>query len=522
MIKLLIVEDEQTIHNGWAHRISWESLGVDRVQSTEKAEDALSACDLFCPDIVLVDLCTSKMNDIEMYRKIRERLPLCQIIFLANYADKGLQKAITALGAVYFIEKPFSSDLLLEDVQKAVQICCKNSMINNPECSCGTTEQIVLRALAYGDYPKDFEKSMLASGIFCKPFSAFRFCILRSEHAIVHISRMQTELQKRIGRLPAIEKDGCVASAFLDDRNFCILLCGEAASIDENCAFLNALRSRVETLTLQNNRFFMAVGGCVESPMQLYRSFGYSQACMRELFFQGWGRWAAREAYRPMLPVQYDKSLNAEFSNVFSNRDAQAVDHILQKIYQKLAQQADANPEEIRKIYYTLDYLMSLECERRIYTESVSGGNIPAVSELETILNIETLQEMHAFTVKRAHRLMEIWTTDDESCSAVLQVTRFMRTNYSDKNLSVKSLAESVYLTPTYLSGLFKKRTGKTIGRYLTEIRIEHAMKLLMDKQLKLYHIAEMVGYDDANYFSKIFKRHVGMTPSEFRERKLL
>ena len=62
---------------------------------------------------------------------------------------------------------------------------------------------------------------------------------------------------------------------------------------------------------------------------------------------------------------------------------------------------------------------------------------------------------------------------------------------------------------------------AKTIGQYLTELRIEYSLKLLMDKQLKLYHIAEIVGYEDPNYFAKIFKRHVGMTPSEYREKQL-
>ena len=118
--------------------------------------------------------------------------------------------------------------------------------------------------------------------------------------------------------------------------------------------------------------------------------------------------------------------------------------------------------------------------------------------------------------------MMALCQRFDENGSAVQTAIRLMHENYADKDLSVKTLAESVYLTPTYLSGLFKKRTGRTIGQYLTELRIAKSLEFLKDKQLKLYHIAELVGYDDPNYFAKIFKRHIGMTPSEYREKNLL
>ena len=161
---------------------------------------------------------------------------------------------------------------------------------------------------------------------------------------------------------------------------------------------------------------------------------------------------------------------------------------------------------------------MNSENDRRMLSESGEGAVVGGISRMHSL---ETIDALHDFVRDCAHEITARWQADDENCPAVLQVMRIMRTNYGDKNLSVKSLAESVYLTPTYLSGLFKKRTGKTIGQYLTELRIEYSMKLLMDKQLKLYHIAEMVGYEDPNYFAKIFKRHVGMTPSEYREKQL-
>jgi len=391
-----------------------------------------------------------------------------------------------------------------------------------PENKAYADERDVLRALAYGYYPENFEKNSICSAALNGPFSAFRFCVLRTERTVTHPDSMQTELESVLRKLPVIEGGGCVISAFLDDRNFGILLCGETAALDENCAFLSKLRSVTGDLSIHDQRFFLAVGSCVSSPVLLYRSFGYIQACMRELFFLGWGRCAVRDAYRPMLPFRFDNHLITGFVQAFSRSDNQAVEHILESLYRDMVGQTDADPAEIRKIYYRLHYLMDIESAPRAGMGASGGENVTGASGLDGVLNAETLQALHSYTMDRVHRHMGVWTVDAEQSAAVHQVTRVMRTQYSDKNLSVKALAESVYLTPTYLSGLFKRQTGKTISRFLTEIRIEHAMKLLMDKKLKLYNVAEMVGYDDANYFSKIFKRYAGMTPSEFRERKII
>lgn len=97
-----------------------------------------------------------------------------------------------------------------------------------------------------------------------------------------------------------------------------------------------------------------------------------------------------------------------------------------------------------------------------------------------------------------------------------------MKKDYRNPELSVKLLADRVYLTPTYLSSLFKKTTGVTIGQYLTELRLWEARKLLEDPKYKLYQISELSGYRDPNYFARIFKKKTGMTPSEYRERRCL
>jgi two-component system response regulator YesN len=80
-------------------------------------------------------------------------------------------------------------------------------------------------------------------------------------------------------------------------------------------------------------------------------------------------------------------------------------------------------------------------------------------------------------------------------------------------------VTKNVYLTPTYLSSLFRKETGKTISEYIIEVRIEKSKELLKKQRVKLFEIAREVGYSDANYFAKVFKMQIGLTPSEYREK---
>ncbi len=105
-----------------------------------------------------------------------------------------------------------------------------------------------------------------------------------------------------------------------------------------------------------------------------------------------------------------------------------------------------------------------------------------------------------------------------ESAAYINKAIERILKNYSDEKLSISQLARQLYLSSNYLSGIFKKETGKTINQFITQVRIYHAKQYLKDSSLSLSAIAQRTGYHDANYFSKAFKRETGITPKAFRE----
>jgi two-component system response regulator YesN len=95
-------------------------------------------------------------------------------------------------------------------------------------------------------------------------------------------------------------------------------------------------------------------------------------------------------------------------------------------------------------------------------------------------------------------------------------VLRYIRENYG-RPITLDDAARSVFLSPFYLSHTFKDELGITFIEYITRVRIEEAKKLLSDKSRSMQSIAEAVGYDDASYFSKVFKKNMGVTPNRYR-----
>ncbi|MDD3198659.1 MAG: helix-turn-helix transcriptional regulator, partial [Eubacteriales bacterium] len=99
----------------------------------------------------------------------------------------------------------------------------------------------------------------------------------------------------------------------------------------------------------------------------------------------------------------------------------------------------------------------------------------------------------------------------------VEQARTYLEENYCDSSISLESAAERIALSPQYLSRIFSNQMGKTYIDYLTDLRIRRAMELLRKTDRSIKEISNDVGYGDPNYFSRIFKKITGKTPSEYR-----
>ena len=105
--------------------------------------------------------------------------------------------------------------------------------------------------------------------------------------------------------------------------------------------------------------------------------------------------------------------------------------------------------------------------------------------------------------------------TDNELIKSVIL---YIDKNYSDTELSLAKVADEIFITPVYLSKLFKQETGVNFLDFIHKVRIDKAKNYLLDSNIKVYEVSLLVGYSNEKHFSKKFKKYVGKSPSEYRQ----
>ena len=131
--------------------------------------------------------------------------------------------------------------------------------------------------------------------------------------------------------------------------------------------------------------------------------------------------------------------------------------------------------------------------------------------------NLTALNNIFMEKVKRLSHLITILRLDLQDKGIVKQVCNFILKNM-DENISLSLVADRLYMNKTYISESFKQKIGISFTEYVTLVKMERAKVLLLNDDFKTYEIAEKLGYKDSEYFSKVFKKIIGLTPKEFRQ----
>ena len=142
--------------------------------------------------------------------------------------------------------------------------------------------------------------------------------------------------------------------------------------------------------------------------------------------------------------------------------------------------------------------------------------------QIKEIENMATIEEVQLWITNVVEKFLEevCKTNNIKNRRLIEQITKYIRNNFKG-NLTLEEISKAVFLSPYYLSHIFKEEQGITIMDYVTTVRIEEAKRLLREPQYNILQIAELTGYSDPSYFSKVFRKVIGMSPTQFKNKAL-
>ncbi|MCR1950509.1 MULTISPECIES: response regulator [Clostridium] len=120
-------------------------------------------------------------------------------------------------------------------------------------------------------------------------------------------------------------------------------------------------------------------------------------------------------------------------------------------------------------------------------------------------------------TIGDLTEIIELEECESDKCVNINQIKKYIIKNISNKDLSLKSVAQHFYINSSYLSRIFKEKTNENFGEYIIKTKMEIALKMLENPNIKAYEISKKLGFDDPNYFSNWFKKYSGLSIKDYR-----
>lgn len=510
---LLIVDDEELTRSGVISSIDWENLGITKIIQAEDGLHGLEAARLHHPEIILSDVRMPRMDGITMLKKLEEELPDTCVIFMSGYSDKQYLKAAIKLKAVSYIEKPIQTSELRDAVQEAIGMY--RSRIHSLRGRRLQSLETKARLAALLISPNEADASKIRAlsselNLTITEETWFTSVIIHFSHSMETPDRI---VEPIVSGLEAFLEGLGLNCLHLTRRiqYLVFMIIGEQPLPD---SLLHAILSYLKSQFEGSGKFYITAGESTCGPENAFLSYSSAVGLIQNSFFFPSGTILTSadspQKERPEAPS------DTVFAHALSSVDREAAENFLEEVRMHYANTLSSLPNLARDRYYRLFMLLR---------DALIQQHLPAGDREETILSSMeqcfTYQELHDLLVHRTEKFFDETEEKKEGPeNATIQLIEdFIEKNYMKEGLSVKDISAHVYLSASYVCTVFKNETGKTLSQYITDFRMEKAKQLLSDPRFRISDISSQVGYSDGNYFGKSFKKHTGMTPSEYRER---
>lgn len=514
-MKILIADDEILVRNGLKSSINWERLGITTVLLAEDGVQALRIAQQERPDIVLTDVRMHRMDGIELAAKLRKVLPNAHIIFMSGYSDKEYLKAAIQLKAVNYVEKPIICEEIEDAVAEAVRLVKEHSSNMDAQIIRSRLEKAQLAmALAGANGENEASVREVWNTLGLPPPNKLWFS------TVLVLFTDSTDCNECSG-LPELFSS---LQELAQSRQISFLYSTRNNQIMVHLYSLTELtRERINWYCLQlrdrmpdQHPCFIAAGLPVRGINRICLSYQSAQKALNGGFYDQLNAillWNEEKTQPASIDVD---GRVAEFRSYLSAGAYEHARNMEEKLYQEVIQQRDLPPDTVKNAYYQLISIMEWIATKRCIPFSASVGEH---TPWQIVSDSQTASGLHTYFVQRMEDYVRLALEERESNELVFLMKDYIRKNYQRDMLSVREIAGAACLSTAYACTMFKNETGTTINQFISNYRVERAKQLLADPRYKIADIASQLGYSDSNYFGKSFKRLVGLSPSEYREK---
>lgn len=520
--RVILVDDEPIILRSLKVAVPWSELGLEIAGEARNGEEALKLVRELSPHMIISDIRMPGLDGISLMKEVMAENPKRLFIFISGYGEFEYARDALREGAFDYLLKPIDHDELIEMIKRAKKTMEKQSendkLLHSVQVLSMLARERMFAEFIEGNHSENHLRHMQWLE-HSKLEESYFVAVLQLDHYMrLYGSWSMEERRLWLFAIRNILSEWSLSQGALTVFPF---HSGEWVIL-----FPEGMDARKEQLG--NDLIHQ-----IKMNTKLSCSVGFSPTAI--------GIEQLSEAYHAAAKALYQRFYSDQ-EGVFVG---QASDETGAASEPKYPKHLEARMLECIR---TLDEarLLSLLDETKVYIETQAFTKETAermIVELTVVLYREfehmklppewslegLLQELH--TLGTLHEMigllkysLEKWIRDSkeseskENMHTVIAKTQEYISNNYHKDLSIEEVSEIADLSISHFCMLFKQVTGYTFLEYLTKCRIEKAKYILKNSQVKVYQIAPLVGYQDPRYFTQVFKKVTGMTPSEYRE----
>lgn len=524
MLKLLIVDDEPMFREGLIKTINWGALGISIVGEAYNGIEAMKTLEKKSIDLIITDIRMPEMDGIELIRRVSIDHPDIRFIVLSAFDDFRLVKQAFQLGIVDYILKSEIRESELKEIlnRQSKEVSLRKSSFNSQKTEYAKkNSRLILQQMLRNcvDRKLSLKETPELQEYFAyseeHPFYSVVLCLHYTDFSLEADSITQ-DLKKGIFLIDSSISNRNEWVGYLESHYLYLFHIPKKQLnwVEFSNSTENLRKELLQILHEENPAWKLTAGfSSIKKSSILSRQKSEAEKACHFSFFRGIDRSIGYNYYQKSLnnPEPDTRTMSKMFVTALKNWD---VSSISTDIAQYQLNPLDCNgsfQKTIVNLYSKYYYHLLSFCEQMGMDEDNSiNKSFKQFTSIEA--SSAPLDQMNIWlkeTVNMIKNKME------GRHSLVGQVIRYLHNHYS-RDLSLTEVADIFHVNSSYLSRTFSKEAGKGFSTYLTELRINKALNIMEEGNLKIYEIAEQVGMPNPESFSRSFKKIIGISPREY------